>query len=304
MKVLLVSDTHGRIDLINELAILENADACIHAGDFGFYAQDSVKRMNQREIHLQLKHSPLPLEQKEELLHAPMAEKYRAIQENRLLGSFTDYLSREKCFAVPVYAVWGNHDDASVVMGLMKNPITNLQLIDELHSVCLDGFQLIGLGGNLTLNNTFTQPYKGLPGTPCRPTSALEQYIRLIGTIYSLPEGAPRILLTHVSPEKEGFLELLAWITKASLTVSGHMGYPGGLLWKSDGQSYSRIRQTYAELIAQYPAWKHELSKFEPQEEDRVIEHINLPDAKDGYAVLELKDSNLRYEMKRNISYG
>ncbi len=35
MKILLISDTHGNIDIINTLATQEGVDACIHAGDFG-----------------------------------------------------------------------------------------------------------------------------------------------------------------------------------------------------------------------------------------------------------------------------
>ena len=37
MRLLLISDTHGKLDIINELSAQTQADAVIHAGDFGFY---------------------------------------------------------------------------------------------------------------------------------------------------------------------------------------------------------------------------------------------------------------------------
>ena len=36
MRLLLISDTHGKLKIINDLAAQVNADAVIHAGDFGF----------------------------------------------------------------------------------------------------------------------------------------------------------------------------------------------------------------------------------------------------------------------------
>ena len=36
-RILLLSDTHGNIDIINTLVEKTNTDMVIHAGDFGFY---------------------------------------------------------------------------------------------------------------------------------------------------------------------------------------------------------------------------------------------------------------------------
>lgn len=41
-RILLVSDTHGNVDIINEKATQTNADFVIHAGDFGFYDEQRV----------------------------------------------------------------------------------------------------------------------------------------------------------------------------------------------------------------------------------------------------------------------
>jgi hypothetical protein len=37
MRLLLISDTHGKLGIINELVAHVRVDAVIHAGDFGFF---------------------------------------------------------------------------------------------------------------------------------------------------------------------------------------------------------------------------------------------------------------------------
>ena len=53
MRFLLISDTHGKLGIINELASHVQADAVIHAGDFGFYDEGSYERLSNRELRLQ-----------------------------------------------------------------------------------------------------------------------------------------------------------------------------------------------------------------------------------------------------------
>ncbi len=48
MRFLLTSDTHGNLEIINELAVHTKSDAVIHAGDFGFYHNDSYERLSRR----------------------------------------------------------------------------------------------------------------------------------------------------------------------------------------------------------------------------------------------------------------
>ena len=68
MRFLLLSDTHGKLGIINELAADLQADAVIHAGDFGFYDDTSYERLSKRELRLQIKHSGLPIKDKQRVL--------------------------------------------------------------------------------------------------------------------------------------------------------------------------------------------------------------------------------------------
>ena len=45
-RILLISDTHGNLDIINQLVAQTNADMVIHAGDFGFYDEQSIYRLS------------------------------------------------------------------------------------------------------------------------------------------------------------------------------------------------------------------------------------------------------------------
>lgn len=47
-RMLLISDTHGNIDIINNLAEKTNVDMVIHAGDFGFYNETSYRHISSR----------------------------------------------------------------------------------------------------------------------------------------------------------------------------------------------------------------------------------------------------------------
>ena len=59
MRFLLISDTHGKLEVVNELADSTQADAVIHAGDFGFYDDESYDRLSERELRLHIVHSDL-----------------------------------------------------------------------------------------------------------------------------------------------------------------------------------------------------------------------------------------------------
>ena len=161
MKMFLVSDTHGKsIDLISAYAEEVKADICIHAGDFGFYDRFSLDALSHEEIRLLIRHSILPDEQKAVLDQATPEERKEALEKNRLLGCFPDFLEGKRRFERPVYATWGNHDDAEIVLRLIKNPVANLQILHEKTFFDLGEIVLLGVGGNCVPHKAFTQNCK------------------------------------------------------------------------------------------------------------------------------------------------
>ncbi len=196
MRFLLLSDTHGKLGIINELAADERADAVIHAGDFGFYDDGSYQRLSERELRLQVKHSDL------------------------------------------IETVEGQDD----------------------------------------------QP-------------------------------ATRIFVSHVSPGKEPFVELVAARSRADFTISGHMGAPACMVWNPFAVSsvevatrrlrngLEEVRKTCLGKSPTEARWAEEaFALIGRLPEDTVyigrrtraprwyrgMTHINLPDAHVGYAVMDL----------------
>ena len=128
-RALLISDTHGNLDIINQLVEKTQADIVIHAGDFGFYNESSYKHISDRELLLLISHSPFwksdPVDKttaREELIEV--------VRKHNLLGDFQAYQDGDKQFSVPVYAVYGNHEDVSVIREVKSSSINNLHLLD------------------------------------------------------------------------------------------------------------------------------------------------------------------------------
>lgn len=130
IKALLISDTHGHIDIINSLVEKTNVDIVIHAGDFGFYNESSYKHINTRELLLLVSHSKY----RHMIVNTkPNRETLLSIvKQHNLLGDFKDYQDNQKQFHVPVYAVYGNHEDDWVIREVKaNNTIHNFNLLDE-----------------------------------------------------------------------------------------------------------------------------------------------------------------------------
>lgn len=71
MRFLLLSDTHGRLGIVNQLARAVGADAVIHAGDFGFYDEASYDRLSDRELRLHVAHAGLDARTVDNILGLP-----------------------------------------------------------------------------------------------------------------------------------------------------------------------------------------------------------------------------------------
>jgi Calcineurin-like phosphoesterase len=102
MRFLLISDTHGKLGTINELSARVQADAVIHAGDFGFYDDASFERLSDRELRLHVTHSDLSSAEKDNLLRLSRKDLIEQAWKHHLLGEFQSYLDGHESFRVPV----------------------------------------------------------------------------------------------------------------------------------------------------------------------------------------------------------
>jgi predicted phosphodiesterase len=100
MRILLISDTHGKLDIINVLSAQTHADAVIHAGDFGFYDDGSFERLSERELRLHVVHSDLSRAEKDNLLSLPRNDLIEQSWKRQLLGEFQYYIDGHESFRV------------------------------------------------------------------------------------------------------------------------------------------------------------------------------------------------------------
>ena len=311
-RILLISDTHGNLDIINEKATQTNADFVIHAGDFGFYDEQSISSLSPRELRLLVTHSSVwrqynvDKQTKRETL-------IEIVKTHQLLGNFPDYISGKKQFVVPVYAVWGNHEDVKVLKSLDKLKINNLHLLDENHFYQFHQadeleFSLYGLGGNfLASNKLFDQPIAGNGG---KVWSTLHQF----GVLYKQVKnkGKPSIFVSHVSPGKEPLLVRLMMHFMPNFWISGHMGAPFTCIWNQFtihemNESLNWLQTDIDFIEEQYQQGRlseeavlaYDLIKQTVPRKDfwfKKMWNINLPDVKDGHALLIVENGRFSLE--------
>lgn len=296
-RILLLSDTHGNLALIETLVKKTAADAVIHAGDFGFYDNKSTSRLQTRELRLLITHS-LVQKQYSITKETTRDRLIEIVQKHKLLGEFPDYLEGEKTFSVPIYTVYGNHEDLAVVDMLRKAVrVPNLFLLDEQHCYEIEGgIMLFGIGGNwIPGNKLFDHPIAGARG---KIWATLSQFGRLYKQVKE--HYGPSIFVSHVSPGKEPLLVRLVAHFAPDMWLSGHMSSPYPCLWNP---FTVRDEQEEIEWLSQ------NLTTLENAPEDLSTEaqlaydlirkplpplknwykkqwYLNLPDASDGYAVL------------------
>lgn len=318
MKVLLVSDTHGELAGLNELARSVEADAIVHAGDFGFYDEESVTRLSDREIRLRITHSRLSQKEIQRLLSCPPVDWRAFVRDQLPLSDLPKFLSGEMQFDVPVYAVWGNHEDHEVVQSFVEGrySLERLHLIHPQASWHIGNLHVFGVGGNFLVDRRlFADPIAGSGG---KVWSVLTDYESLLRTVErNAVRGERRLLVTHVSPGKEPWVNLMGILTGAQLTVSGHMDPPQPLMWhdfaiRSPEEAVVRIERRIREvgnvskelpssvrlrsedLLNRCSSFPRDVKSHGRREVGPSwyynLMHLNLPDVPRGYAVLDVGD--------------
>jgi len=231
-RFLLVSDSHGQLGLVDDLAVRTQSDAVIHAGDFGFYDNGSYERLSDRELRLLIVHSSLPRQERDRLLSLERDARVDTARKAGLAGEFQSYLDGERILRVPMYAVWGNHEDKDVVERLFRGDIQvkNLHVLHHRQVYRVGPALVYGLGGNLLPGSKMLQ--RPIAGGGGKVWSTLSQYADLVKTVDDVKNDAsPRLFVSHVSPGKEPFVELMGARTRADFTISGHMGAPHCMVW-------------------------------------------------------------------------
>jgi predicted phosphodiesterase len=331
-RLLLLSDTHGALAQIDELAARVGADAVLHAGDFGFYDDGSVDRLEARELFLRVIHADLPDAEKKRAKKLS-GDKMRSFIRSELpLSDLAAWLREGRGFRVPVYAVWGNHEDRSVIEDLLakRTHVENLHLLHEAADHRVGPFELFGLGGNIVPDLLSDEP-SPLAGRGGKVWTTLAQIGGLAAAMQRPKEqGTARVLVSHLSPGREPLLVHLCARLGVDLTVSGHMGSPWTAVWEefavrdpeASGRRLLDAQAALAPVLAaplpEDPLLRGKVEQArslfaslpEPVRDERGATmprwyrgcfHVNLPDVPDGYAVVTAADGRLSLE---TVSHG
>lgn len=324
MRLLLISDTHGDLMEINSLAKSNRCDAVIHAGDFGFYDEQSPEKLSDREINIIIRYSTLSTSEKNRLLDLPPESRKSYLQTDWSLSDLPKYLEDKCRFDIPVYTVWGNHEDASVLEKLCQKIYTvpNLNILHESNTFLDPGIRIFGLGGNIITGKKFFQsPFAGKGG---KVWSTISQFIKLIEQCKEARQkNEHRILVSHVSPGKEPLVTLLGICLDADFVVSGHMDPKFPFCWsefsirefreatdridewiekikiianeldESAMVSVLQLQEIYRTKIMQLASPE---TSYQPPGWYQNMHCINLPDFGKGYAVLEFANGVCNFE--------
>jgi hypothetical protein len=269
-------------------------------------------------------HSDLLQTKKNQILALSRNKLIEAVREHRLLGGFQAYLDGIKSFQVPVYAVWGNHEDKDVVERLFSGDITveNLHILHHRQIYQVGPAIVFGLGGNLLPGSKMMQ--RPIAGGGGKIWSTVSQYADLVKTVErDAAATGPRIFVSHVSPGKEPFAELIGARTRADFTVSGHMGAPTCMVWNSFAVStveeaekrlqdgFDAVRKSCLdtakpdvaraaeslELIGRVPEDTIDFGRgVKAPRWYRHMTHISLPDAHIGYAIMDIVETGIKLQ--------
>ncbi|KAL6076876.1 hypothetical protein QOT17_002574 [Balamuthia mandrillaris] len=310
MRVLILSDTHGHLHLINQLAEQHGADCVLHCGDFSLYSEERLEDMPERELALRLRHAHhLPAAVQKKAFSLSRQEKIALMKEHHLQGEFPLYLRGVHRFKVPVYLCWGNHEDVQLVNGLLDGSIQvpNLHLVNEKSDVVIGQgkarIRLVGIGGNF-IHFTF---FDKEGSDSFYPSMRFVQWIRLLqrfpkdkrGLHYRVTHQSkeqkaeteeeadiPLWMLTHVSPGKIPAMELWGSFLNASMWFSGHMGpwlpqhyslftnFEDYEFAQRTEQDVGFLKQLYAQLSCYWKLW-HALEKLYPYSPDEKMDPVS-----------------------------
>lgn len=226
MRVLLLSDPHGDFRGILRLCERTGADAVLVAGDLQMESHEHCDRISPRELYFRVKHSA-----HRSLLsgmkRSDLPKLHDIVRRFRLLGEWDELLSGQLRLPVPVYAVWGNHEDPEFVRAAdaQQLEVPNLHFLNAARDALLDGWiRVNGIGGNILLPDFLG---RDLVVRGHKITATLERYAQVFDLWRQRePAGELRVFLQHVSPHKDRACALPLMRIAPDLVVSGHMGAP------------------------------------------------------------------------------
>ncbi|KJE95732.1 hypothetical protein CAOG_06154 [Capsaspora owczarzaki ATCC 30864] len=246
-RVLVVNDVRGKLSLLVQLAQHEQADIVINTGNFGFYDDTSYSTMLFKDLQNRIVKSTRNIQTKTltSEMNEPDLRKYG--RTNHSLSELPLYLRGERTLHVPIYTIWGQHEDVRVLEKFRSGDyaVKNLHVLDERNSFRIDNLRLFGLGGDLTYSKLLDSgTTSSIAGDNCRAWTTFLQIAELLalarqtqdpaivrpaathsGASHSAAPRDPipvtRILVSHVGSGADALITRIASEIHADYTISG-----------------------------------------------------------------------------------
>ncbi|EMR09477.1 hypothetical protein PNEG_02064 [Pneumocystis murina B123] len=239
-RILCIADIRGNISFFNELCKKANAQYIIHTGDFGFYDNTSLDRINERTLRHIIQYSPLikPYYRSKFTANSSIEFIRNTISHSELvISELPSFLSGEKELDVPVYTIWGSCEDVCVLEKFRSGEykIKNLYIIDEHSSKCLNvgdiKLRLFGLGGAVIMHKLFDNgegktTIAGGQGTMWSTVLQMGELLHTANKVWDNSEV--RVFVTYHSPGREGLLKQISLALKADFTISAGLHFRYG----------------------------------------------------------------------------
>ena len=299
MRLLLISDTHGELDIINKYIHETEPDLVIHAGDFGFYLPESIPRLKRGDLLCIIKHDQRYRAANADRLTPDMPREVinEIAMDYRVYGDFVNYKNGKKQFDAPIVVVHGNHCDPAVI-GDSLGKIHNLHILSLSGGYPLPGAYIFGLGGVIGskgILHQLTEPIPNLHGQ----LYANFNHLARIATALRVSAVMPSIFVSHASPDMKPILTAIAHLGNVPFTVSGHMHYPHHKIWEATPEEMEAGIKKIEEYRSTFPQLQWDL--FIPDNPSEKLTHINLTAARDGYVVVDF-NVNGKLEVDWSIS--
>ncbi|KAL6714330.1 hypothetical protein ACLMJK_007753 [Lecanora helva] len=240
-RILCVADVRGNLKSLNDLAQQAKANYIIHTGDFGFYDEESLKRIADKTLKHVAQYSPLLSENTKRVIQASQPQNFDVKQRFQphelLLSELGMFINKQFKLDIPVYTVWGACEDVRVLEKFRSGEykVDNLHIIDESSSRLLEvggvKLRLLGLGGAVVMHKLFDNgegrtTIAGGQGTMWTTLLQMGELVDTANRVYDPTET--RVFVTHASPAREGLLNQLSVTLKADFSVSAGLHFRYG----------------------------------------------------------------------------
>ena len=233
-RILCLADMNGSLRQINRLVSISHADFVVHVGNFGFFDGDSADGMSAQMLADAALASSVVgktrnVEGESEVLdfHGMDEAHLREVVGSQL-SELPLYLAGTQKFSVPVYTIWGEHEDVHVLEKFFAGSylVPNLHIVDTSTKIPGTPIRLCGVPGLFDPASLFNiGEGQTVAGTHGSTWASSWQIGELVQSVLKSANGDETRWLLTCSPTDRLLLDGLAMHLKCAAHIFSVAGY-------------------------------------------------------------------------------